>query len=173
MQYYRLIDRKRVDSSRNIRQTINGQPVSNFTTWLSDLPDQERIDLGWYSNLVSPGIPEPIEGEPEKRWLPTYHIDGDSIVLTWVEDLSVIEKPMFQLSKIKIRQTLRDMGLEQLLSDLLDSDEALRNDWLDAVTLDSNNPMIIGAFDQLEAAGLLTSEQTEQILEASRSEYQT
>ena len=173
MQYYRLIDRKRVESSRNKQQTLHGQPVSNLTAWLKALPDQERIDLGWYATYVAPNMPEPVEGEPEKRWLPTYHIDGDSIVLSWVEDTCVIEKPVFQLSKIKIRQTLRDMELEQLLSDLLDSDENLRNDWIDAVTLDSNNPMIVGAFDQLEAAVALTAEQIDQILEASRSEYQT
>lgn len=67
------------------------------------------------------------------------------------------EKTVF--TKLQIRRACRELGFEDKLDDLLNSDETIKKDWTDAQDIDLNDNMFILAIQ----AGVFTAEQVETI----------
>jgi hypothetical protein len=62
--------------------------------------------------------------------------------------------------------------MEALLDGLLASSPEIATDWAEAVTLDSDNPIVLGAAAQLVGGGYLTEAEVKVLFEESKSELQ-
>ena len=150
--------------SVDVHVTPDGAPVSNFTAWLEAKSPEERLALGWYDSFVS-------SARPGNYWTDEYHIADGVIVQTWADHTPAPRA--FQISKLLLRTNLRALGLEDALEGLIHSSATTERDWNDAVTLDSDSPLVLGAVSTFVDNGSLTQEQATDLLTKSRSEYQT
>lgn len=71
------------------------------------------------------------------------------------------EEEIHVYSKLKIRRACRELGIEDKLTNLIQSSQQFYMDWHDAQDIDLNDPMIIQAVQ----AGILTQEQINAIKE--------
>jgi len=157
------VNEGRIRLSGDQHVTPDGSPVSNFTAWLEAKSPAERTALGWYDTLVS-------SERPGDYWVDEYHVADGAVVQTWVDRTPAPRA--FQVSKLLLRQNLRALGLETALNGLIASSPEASTDWNDAVTLDSDSPLVLGAIATLVGTSLLTQEQATDLLQRSRSEYQ-
>jgi hypothetical protein len=161
--YYKVED-KRLISSHDIKTLPDGSSISNFTAWLADKTEAVRVALGWYEKLVV-GIP------PRQPTHAEYSVVGNEVVQTWIED-PIPEPAPFAISKRSLRLAMRARGMEALLDGLLASSPEIATDWAEAVTLDSDNPIVLGAAAQLVGGGYLTEAEVKVLFEESKSELQ-
>lgn len=149
--------------SSDMHVTPEGAPVSNFTAWLEAKSRAERAAFGWYDELVT-------SERPGDYWVDEYRVEDGKVVQTWADHTPAPRA--YQVSKLLLRQNLRELGLEAALNGLIASSPQTTSDWNDAVTLDSDSPLVLGAIATLVGMGLLTQEQSVDLLQRSRSEYQ-
>lgn len=150
--------------SSDVHVTHDGAPVSNFTAWLEAKSPAERVAFGWYDELVTS------EG-PGDYWVDEYRVEDGKVVQTWIDRTPAPRA--FQVSKLLLRQNLRALGLETALNGIIALSPEATTDWNDAVTLDSDSPLVLGAIATMVGMGLLTQEQTVDLMQRSRSEYQS
>lgn len=82
----------------------------------------------------------------------------------------VIATPQpFDLSKIKLGRAFRALGQEEAFEAYLDSDPTLRRDWERAVTLRSDDPLVVSSCYVFKSTLGLTDEQMTAMLDSCRS----
>lgn len=135
-------------------QTIYLEPFTNLPHYnlpplwnnIAGLTPANCERFGWVIQITPDPEPEPQEPQPD---------------------------PVYQLSKIALRDFFRSRGLGDEFRAFLASDMELREDWEDAVTLDDNDPKVVGAFSYFINAEILTQDDVDAVLIECRSPYQT
>lgn len=82
----------------------------------------------------------------------------DNIATLWQE----IEP--FWISKYSLRQTLRQYNLEAALDNFLNTNSNIRNDYIDAQKLKSDNPLLVDAMNDISLQTGINLEQIKTIL---------
>ena len=77
-----------------------------------------------------------------------------------------------QLSKMKLKANLRQLGVWDTVWEFINEDEDVLEDWRDSVVLDERDAMVQMAFNALKASGVLTAEQVEFIVTNSVTEIE-
>jgi hypothetical protein len=68
------------------------------------------------------------------------------------------------ISKLKLRRTLRDMGMEGLLDSFLASDPQIASDWNDAMILSINDPILVNSIPLFSSVAGIPEDQIMNIL---------
>lgn len=143
----------------------DGQLVCNY----NNLPNSKKLLDGW---LLIEETLYPTDGKVyrETGTLIEDAILGHKIKIVWIEVPDVTTVDVFAISKYKLRLQFRSIGKEDELDLFLNSSPTLAKDWADAVTLDSNNPLVVSACEAFKASMGMTDDQIKAILNACRSD---
>lgn len=145
----------------------DGTVICNFDR----LPNSRKLDCG-YMLVKETGCPQDGKQYRETGILVDDPDYGKKIEIVWVEVAPVPEQP-FNISKIKLRHSLKEIGLWDTFYNMLKNAEGdLLGEWTDAVVLTSNDPMVLGFAHQLTGPGIMNIAQVKNLLETCKSDIQ-
>lgn len=133
--------------------------ISGFPLYLASLPISERQDLGWYSLVIEDvEVNEPI-------------VDKENDCIRIPIPIPIVEEPrIFNISKLKLIETLESMKLDQYLLSYLNSDTNKMFKWNAAVVLASNNQLVLEACSLFKNQLGMTDEQINNLLVVCESD---
>lgn len=133
--------------------------------WTSHGATNQYAALGWLPVDRTPHERPGFIVEASGAWAVTNGVVAP--VWTW----RALPPRNLQLSKMKLKANMRQIGIWSNVWQMVSSDPDLLSDWNDSVVFDERNEFVQGAFSALEAAGL-TPELREFIITNSITEIE-
>lgn len=133
--------------------------ISGFPLYLANLPILDRQALGWFSIVIEDvNVTEPV-------------IDAENDCIRIPTPIPVIpEKRIISISKIKLLRTLSSLGQAEYLIQYLNSDPNKLFMWNSAVTLDTNDPLVLEACELFKTQLGMTDDQLYSLFESCESD---
>lgn len=140
-----------------------GRLVCNY----NKLPNSQKILDGW---MLLEETEYPTDGK--KYYMTGILIDdellGHKIKVVWEERVEV--EVAYNISKLKLKRALESLGQWESFTAVLNQNESLKEDFDIAVTLKSNDPLVLGIVSVFTQQFGLTEEQIKTILRSCKSD---
>lgn len=150
--------------SLNLGNIVNGRAFPHPVTVLNPSAAQYAVQ-GWLPIITNAPTRTGYEAIASGTWAVTNGVVAP--VWTW----RALPPRNLQLSKMKLKANMRQIGIWSNVWQMVSSDPDLLSDWNDSVVFDERNEFVQGAFSALEAAGL-TPELREFIITNSVTEIE-
>lgn len=141
-----------------------GQLVFNY----HKLPNSRKIRDGW---VLVEETPYPDDGKSycETGTLIDDAVLGHKIKIVW-EETTPVPEPAFDISKLKLGREFRALGQEVAFEAYLAANPDIKRDWDRAVTLMSDDPLVVAAREAFKTSLGLTDAQIQALLYRCRSD---
>lgn len=151
-----------ITQEENIPTTI-GQTTN--ITW--DNSKELLKEIGW---RLMPSLPELQEGFTRTS-IVAVEGDGENGIWEVIDVITTdIPEPSFDISKLKLGRAFRAIGQETNFEAYLASDSILLKDWERAVSLRSDDPLVVSACALFKQTLGMTDEQLSTMLKQCKSE---
>ncbi len=152
--------------SLRLGNIVNGRAFPHPVTVLNPSATQYAVQ-GWLPVVTNPPpvFVRGYEAVSTGHW----YVTNGVIRLEYV--MRALPPRNLQLSKMKLKANMRQIGIWSNVWQMVSSDPDLLSDWNDSVVFDERNEFVQGAFSALEAAGL-TPELREFIITNSVTEIE-
>ena len=136
-----------IQGNQVISAPQNTGNISGFPIYLQNLSKADRQNQGWYSYVIEDAnVTEPVA-------------DNENDCIRIPIPVPIIEEPkIISISKIKLLRALASLGKAEYLMQYLNSDPTKMFMWNSAVTLDSNDPLVIEACELFKSQLGMTDE---------------
>lgn len=151
---YKLQNNSVIESSNQCE--YQGQIWGNFNAFLSRQTIEDRQNEGWYLNIIEGDVTEI-----------TIDKESDTIIVPKPIIPPYVEQP-FEISKLKLGRAFRSLGQEENFEAYIASDINLARDWDRAISLMSNDPLVLSACEMFKVSLGLTQEQIDTMLKGCR-----
>lgn len=163
--YYKTIDSNTIEQQpKSLRVNL---PSGGFDDRSGDIifHSEEEANLNGYYIVTTTDI-------PVGNYRKAYRLEDNRIVEGYEEAPIVPEQP-FNISKIKLRHALKEIGLWETFYNILKTaDGDLIGEWNDAVVLTSNDPMVLGFSQQLISLVVINEVQIKNLLNTCKSDLE-
>ncbi len=132
--------------------------------WTSHGATNQYAALGWLPVDRTPPVRPGFIAEASGAWAVTNGVVAP--VWTW----RALPPRNLQLSKMRLKANLRNLGAWDDIWAFISADENVKQDWNDSVVLDEKNPVVQGALNALRQ--MLSDEQIEFIVTNSVTEIE-
>ncbi len=146
-----------------INETVNGCITCNYNR----LPNSRKLQDGW---LLVEETEKPTDNKiyRETGVLIEDADFGTKIKIQYVE-VSPIPEPAFDISKLLLGRAFRGIGQEEAFEAYIASSPTLKRDWERAITLKSDDPLVLSACDMFKQMLGMSQEQIETMLKSCRA----
>lgn len=155
-------------NSNTIDTNIPNDLIIDGVRWFNVKDNDRLLKLAGYKPLIETPIPVR-EGY---FYSPVYTETETEIIQSWYEEQIIPEVVNRQLSKKKLRDNFKQLGVWSQIKSYIESNEDIEDNWNISVTLDENDPLVQSAIQMLKNNLGMTDEQIENLIEGSISNIQ-